>query len=165
MAVSINNYTVGKGIVSIKKTGDVTFTDIGNCPTFEFTPEVTKLDHFSSREGVKTKDLSVVLEKKGTLKIVLEEFSVENIALAILGTTTGAPGSSVTEIFATAQVTAEVKFTATQDIGPKYEWHFLGVDFIPGKTISLISDTWGTLELSGEVKAVGGSFGTVTEIA
>ena len=37
-------------------------------------------------------------------------------------------------------------------------------DFIPSSSISLISDEWGTLELSGECAAVSGSFGTITDL-
>ena len=54
--------------------------------------------------------------------------------------------------------------TGTNDIGPKYEWLFHAVDFIPSSSISLISDEWGTLELSGECAAVSGSFGTITDL-
>ena len=53
---SIENYTVGKGLVSFKKTGATSFADMGNCTEFEFTPEIEKLDHFSSRTGVGFKD-------------------------------------------------------------------------------------------------------------
>ena len=41
---------------------------------------------------------------------------------------------------------------------------FHAVDFIPSSSISLISDEWGTLELSGECAAVSGSFGTITDL-
>ena len=70
---------------------------MGNCTEFEFTPEIEKLDHFSSREGVRTKDKSVVLQKSGTVRLVLDEWSVENLKLAVLGSSavvSAAPMSS-----------------------------------------------------------------------
>lgn len=219
MTASINNYTIGKGVVYIRKmtkapaawaattafaTGDYYYTtagklykvttggtsgstaptgttssvsdgtitaayqdwvDIGNCPTFEFQPEVTKLEHFSSRSGIRERDHSVVTEKKGTLNITMDEWSVENISLAVLGTTTGSAGSSVTEIFDSSSVMAQVKLTMSNDVGKKYEWYFKNVSFNPNNTVSIISDTWGELQITGDVSAdASGSFGTVTEI-
>jgi len=57
---SVENYHIGKGIVSFKETGGSTFVDLGNAPSFVYAPTVEKLEHFSSREGVKTKDFTAV---------------------------------------------------------------------------------------------------------
>ena len=137
---------------------------MGNCTEFEFTPEVEKLDHFSSRSGVREKDKSVVIQKSGTLRLVLDEWTVENLKLAVLGSSATVSGNDVIQIFDQSSVSGAIKFTGTNDIGPRYEWVFSSVDFIPSSSISLISDEWGTIELSGECAAVAGSFGTVTEL-
>jgi hypothetical protein len=50
---STDNYYVGKGKISFKPTGAVSFCDIGNVTELETTPNVTTLEHFSSREGVR----------------------------------------------------------------------------------------------------------------
>ena len=164
MAASIDNYTVGKGIVSFKPTGGASYVDMGNCTEFEFTPEIEKLDHFSSREGVRTKDKSVVLQKSGTVRLVLDEWSVDNLKLAVLGSSAVVGGADVIQIFDESSVSGSLKFTGTNDIGPKYEWIFSAVDFIPSSALNLISDEWGTIELTGECAAVSGSFGTITEL-
>lgn len=219
MTASINNYTIGKGIVYIRRmdkvplawaastafaTGDWYYTsagklykvttggtsgstaptgttssttdgsvtsayqdwvDIGNCPTFEFQPETTKIEHFSSRSGVRERDLTVITERKGTLNITMDEWSPANIALAILGTTTGSAGSSVTEIFGSTSILAQVKLTMTNDVGKKYEWYFKNVSFTPNNTVSIIGDSWGELQMTGDVSAdASGSFGIATEI-
>ena len=164
MAASIDNYTVGKGIVSFKPAGGASYVDMGNCTEFEFTPEIEKLDHFSSREGVRTKDKSVVLQKSGTIRLVLDEWSVENLKLAVLGSSAVVSGAEVIQIFDESSVSGSLKFTGTNDIGPKYEWIFSAVDFIPSSALNLISDEWGTIELTGECAAVSGSFGTITEL-
>lgn len=161
----INEYYIGKGVVSFKKEGDLTFRDMGNAPTFEFTPDITKLEHFSSRSGVKAKDRTIVLEKKGTIKLVLDEWTVDNLAIALLGdVTTNTESQSVIEIFGSNAVSGMLKFEGTNEIGAKYEYLFNKVDFIPGSALSLISDEWGPLELTGDVAAVNGSFGTATRI-
>lgn len=165
-APSINNYYVGKGVISFKKDEDTDFVDCGNVPEFEWTPEVEKLDHFSSREGVRQKDRTIVLEKKGTIRMVMEEWNVRNLAIALLGEVSqDTEGNSVIEIFASNAVSGALKFTGSNEVGPKFEWVFNRVDFIPSSSISPLSDEWGQLEVTGEAAAVDGSFGTVTLLA
>jgi hypothetical protein len=162
---SITNYQIGKGVVSFKKNGESTFRDLGNVPSFEFTPEIEKLEHFSSREGVKSKDRVVVLSKSGTLKLELEEITAENLALAVLGDQgVDSDGNVTIDIFSTNAVSGAVKFTGTNEVGNKFEWLFNKVDFIPSDAIALISDEWGSLTIQGECATVGGSFGTITKI-
>jgi len=115
---SIDNYTVGKGLVSFKKTGDAVFADMGNCTEFEFTPEVEKLDHFSSRSGVRFKDRSVVIQKSGTLRLVLDEWTVDNLKMAVLGSSAVVSDAEVIQIFDQSSVSGAIKFTGTNDIGP-----------------------------------------------
>jgi hypothetical protein len=81
----VDLYYVGKGIVSIDVGMTGTFRDIGNVPTFAFTPNVTTLTHYSSRHGVRVKDLEVIHEKAATVEIVMDEFSYENMKLVLLG--------------------------------------------------------------------------------
>ena len=164
MTASINNYTVGKGIVSFRKEGAGAYADMGNCTEFEFTPELEKLDHFSSREGVRTKDKSIVIQKSGTVRLVLDEWTRDNIALAVLGTNAIVGGQSITEIFDSNAIKGALKFTGTNEVGPKYEWVFPAVEFVPSSSISLLSDEWGTIELTGDVLISGGSFGTITAL-
>src|SRR5688572_76718 len=83
------NYLIGKGIVSFQPDGTTGYIDLGNAPVFEFESSVTKLDHFSSREGTRLKDLSVITERSATLNITLDEFSVENMAIALGADTSG----------------------------------------------------------------------------
>lgn len=165
MGHNINDYTIGKGVVSFKKDGDADYRDLGNVPEFEFTPEIENLEHFSSRQGVRTKDRTVVLSKSGSLRIVLEEWNVDNLALAFLGTyEANTAGQDVIQIFSESEIKGSVKFEGTNDVGVKYTYVFNSVTFIPGSAIGLISDEWGTLELTGNVQSVEGSgFGTITK--
>lgn len=164
---NIVNYTVGKGSVHIRVSGDTNFRHIGNCPVFSFTPTIEKLEHFSSMAGVKTKDRTEILSKSGTLNITFEEMTPENLRLALLSAAPvdGSGGDQILDIFTQSAIRCEVKFVGNNDIGPKYEVLFHQVDFIPSGEIPWISEEWMQVELEGECAAVNGSFGIATKIA
>lgn len=152
---NVGNYRVGKGIVYFKPEGAPDFIDLGNCPQMSFESNIETLDHFSSREGVRTKDESIVLEKGGTLTLTMEEWTARNLATVLLGTIDeGAVGGPEIEIFATNAVKGEVKFVSTNEVGPKWDFTFYNVSFRPGAAIDLISDEWGSMEAQGDVLVV-----------
>lgn len=163
------NYYIGKGIVSFKKSGDSSFRDLGNVTVFEFAPEVTILDHYSSRTGVKTKDRSVVTEKSAKVNVTAEEWTLENVQLAFMGgniETISSAENGVFNIFESNQIDGVLKFVGTNDIGPRYEIILNNVSFVPGKSVNPISEGWGAIELSGNVLTdTDGVFGTVTELS
>lgn len=164
---NVLNYYVGKGIVSFKKEGDAEARDLGNVPEFEFTPAIEKLDHFSSRSGVRTKDRSIVLEKSATVRIVMEEFAAENLAMALLGEVEeNTAGDSVIDIFSQSEIKGELTFVGTNEVGAQVDILLYSVSFIPGSSINPISDEWGQIEVNGEVNYVEGQgFGTLTHRA
>lgn len=161
---NVENYFIGKGIVSVKQAADADYVDVGNVPEFEVTPNVTKLDHFSSRTGTRSKDRSIVTEKGLTLRMVLEELTARNLAMFLLGAVDDADPAAVSiDIFSQASFIAAVKFVGTNDIGAKWTYIFPQVEFAPSSSLNLISEEWGNLELSGEILAQeDGSFGTAT---
>jgi hypothetical protein len=83
-----SQYYVGKGIVSIQlsqPTVDAAYRDLGNCPVFEFTPNLTLLTHYSSRLGIRSKDLEVIHEKQASVNMRLDEWTYQNLMLAFMG--------------------------------------------------------------------------------
>jgi hypothetical protein len=82
---NVANYYVGKGVVSWEPQGGGGFQDLGNVAKFEFTPEVKLLDHFSARLGTKVKDLSVVLEKSAKVSLTMDEWTLANLQIALMG--------------------------------------------------------------------------------
>lgn len=85
----VSEYYIGKGIVSLQVppvASGGTFRDVGNAPVFEFVPAITTLPHYSSRHGVRVKDLEVIHEKAASLNLVLDEWTYDNLMLAFLGT-------------------------------------------------------------------------------
>lgn len=166
LSPNIGNYYIGKGIVSIKLLGEPAYVDCGNVPQFEFTAKVTQLDHFSSRQGVRVKDFTAVIEIAGSLSIVLEELTARNMGFAFLGLPFGGPSPApdTIDIFSNPVIYGSVKFQGTNIIGPVYTVNFPLVKLSPSKALGLIQNTWGTIDLDGDVlfDQVIRSFGTVT---
>ena len=84
-------YYIGKGIVSVQILAGITppdsaYRDIGNVPVFEFTPNITVLTHYSSRLGIRSKDLEVIHEKQASLTMHLDEWGFKNLQLAFMAT-------------------------------------------------------------------------------
>lgn len=154
---NVGNLQVGKGIVSFKKTGDSTFRDVGNVTSFILTPDMTTLEHFSSRAGVKKKDLTIILEKKGTVKMVMEEFTAQNLAIMILGSfDEAAIGGPEVNVFDTTQVTGELKFVGTNDVGPQMTVDLYNVSFTPSGDLQMISDEWNNMEVTADMLVADG---------
>jgi hypothetical protein len=166
MAVSpsTDNYYVGKGKISFKAVGQTTFRDLGNVSSLETTPDVTTLEHFSSREGVKKKDKEVVTEKKLTVTMVMDEWTADNLAMALLGDVeTDSAGNKVIDIFSRNSFEGALKYEGTNEIGPQMDIDLFRVVFKPGKSLNPISDEWGNIEIEGEALAnEQGKFGTWT---
>lgn len=166
LSPNIGNYYIGKGIVSIKLLGETTFVDCGNVPQFEFLAKVTQLDHFSSRTGVRVKDFTAVIEIAGTLTMQLEELTARNMGFALLGLPTGGPSPSpdTINIFSNPVIYGSVKFVGTNSIGPNWTVNFPLVKLSPSKALSLIANTWGVIDLDGDVlfDQLQGTFGTAT---
>jgi hypothetical protein len=149
---STENYFIGKGNVYFKRDGESEYRHVGNVPEFELTPEVEELEHFSSMAGTRTRDRTVVLEKSMTLRMVMEEWTIENLAVGLLGAAdTDTAGRDIVDIFEESRVSGEIKLIGSNEVGAKFLWHFPKVDFIPGSSISPITDEWGSIEVNGEV--------------
>lgn len=146
------NYFVGKGTCTFQIDGETTARDIGNAPEVELTPNVERLDHFSSRTGTRSKDRSVIVEKSGTLRVVLDEITPENLALHLAGTvTTDTAGTKTLEIMDNTETTGQFVLTGTNDVGQKMTMTLPNVSFTADGGFSFISDEWGRIEIVGEV--------------
>lgn len=149
---NVGNLQVGKGIVSFLKTGDSEYRDLGNVTSLVITPDMDTLEHFSSREGVKKKDLVIILEKKGTVKLVMEEFTAQNLAIMLLGDfDEAAVGGPTVEVFSTTQVTGALKFVGTNDVGPQMTVDLYNVSFTPSGDLEMISDEWNNMEVTADM--------------
>lgn len=158
---NVDELYVGKGIVTVKPLGDTQWYDIGTVPEFEFSPTIEELEHFSPRSGVRTRDLTVVIEKGGDLRMIMEEWTSFNMEIILLGDAVVTPGTPTPakdihhiDLLTKTQYSAGVRFQGQNTIGPKWNFHFHRVDFIPTGSINPISEEWGGMEVTGRLAAV-----------
>jgi hypothetical protein len=95
---NVENYLLGRGRIYFdrfnaqgQKQG---YIDLGNAPDFSVNITKETLAHYSSRSGIKVKDLEVVKEIASSFQFTLEEFSLKNLELAFLGTSSAANQTS-----------------------------------------------------------------------
>jgi hypothetical protein len=170
---NIGNYVVGRGIGYIKLippslNPDPAYVDCGNITEFTFQVKPTRLEHYSSRVGVRKKDMVVVTEVAATLTMIVEEFTARNLAFAALGVPSESPiGTHVVSILQQPLIYAAFKFVSTNVVGPQWTYEFTNCLFTPSKAISLLpsgSGSWGAMDLEVDVlfDSVTGLFGTAT---
>lgn len=87
---TINDYAVGRGKVYFDRflPGTMTSTGeryFGNTPTFSDGVTVTNLDHFSSDQGIKEKDKSIVLQIENTISMSTDNMQFDNLAVWFSG--------------------------------------------------------------------------------
>ena len=151
---NVNNLQVGKGIVSFKKQGESDYRDLGNVTSFKITPDADTLEHFSSRTGVKKRDVLIVLQQKMKVTMVMEEFTANNLAMMVYGTVDeAAMDGPAVEIFGISQVKGALKFVGTNDYGPRVNVDLWNVSWTPSGDLEMISDEWNNMEVEGEVLA------------
>lgn len=103
-----DNLVLGRGKVSFAKFAPGTLVRaaseryFGNTTVFNLTSEANNLDHYSSEEGLRTKDASVTLEVNRTGTLTTDNNSSKNVAdflLADLSTLTIGSATAVAESF------------------------------------------------------------------
>jgi hypothetical protein len=161
LAPSTENYVIGKGFIIFKPTGEDDWIHLGNCPSFVWTPAVTKLPHFSSMAGTKEKDKEIVTEKAATVKITMEEFTKRNLGIMLMGDVDDADPDNITiDIFSRTALEGELRFYATNDEGPRWRFFLNKVSFTPSGDFSPISENYANMVVTGDVFAVDGDWGT-----
>lgn len=162
----VANLAVGKGFILFKPDDSAEFFHLGNVPTFSFTPKVVVLDHFSAMAGTRYKDLTIITEKSGEVKMDLEELTAQNLALLMLGDVGddgGSPPNPQVQIFSRDSLIGELKFYATNEVGPRWYVDLLSVNLTPSGDFSpIVENAFVKMIVSGSVQAVDGVFGTMT---
>lgn len=161
LSPNVDNYFVGAGIVKWKGVGDSDYRDVGNVSKFEFTSNVTRLKHYSSRRGVRIKDRDVVTQVDAQVAMSMEELTAKNLALALLGTQSGSSPIMI-DILSHTEIEGAFRLVGTNDIGAKVQVDLPSCLITPTGAIGLINQgTWGEIQLLAEVNGNGdtGSFG------
>jgi len=165
---NVDNYFIGKGVVKFKPDGETEYVHLGNAPEVEWSPALDILDHFSSMQGIRAKDRKVVREKSATVRVVMEELTPQNLALALMGGLTS-PTAPATEpytidIYSLTEIKGALRFVGQNDIGPRVQYDWPLVSITPTGSINLISDEWASMEITADVliDVTTGKFGTAT---
>lgn len=158
------NLYVGKGIVSFWADGDSDWRDVGEVREAELTLEIEELEHFTQRSGTRSKDLTIVLEKGGNVRFIMEEFTPENMKLYMIGGVIdeNAQGGPIFDIMAGDALAGKWKFVGTNDVGPNWTIILDSVRIVPQGSINLITEEWGGIEVTAEMllSQSTGKFGT-----
>jgi len=145
-------YYVGRGIVSFDRYVDGLPTgmrDLGNCPRFDLTPATEELPHYSSREGLKTKDKVVVLSAEATIPFTLDEYDLDNIVLAVLGEKLD---ETTVALLRDPEVEGHLRFVGNPAAGPTFQVDLWSVQLKPTSPIPFISDEWGIVEFEASIQ-------------
>lgn len=84
------DYNLGRGVVYFATIDGTTglpieYRDLGNAPEFSISVEVEKLEHQSSRAGLKVTDKEVIISQKINVSLTLDEINFENLAALLSG--------------------------------------------------------------------------------
>lgn len=90
MAGKFKDYTLGRGKLWFSRFMPNTqvgegFRFLGNAPAFNLSETIQNLDHYSSTEGVREKDDTMILQLDRNAAITLDSMDSENVAMFVLG--------------------------------------------------------------------------------
>lgn len=152
---STDNYTLGKGVVYFDQVVDSVYQgerDLGNAPAFTFSIALEKLEHFSSRGGLKAKDKEIISQITPALAFTLDEINKENLALltlADIAEVVQATGVAVAEV-ATARLDKRIDL-AFRAISVKTLAYDAGTDiFVEGEVVSGATGEGVVLAVTGD---------------
>jgi hypothetical protein len=150
MAHNVDNYAIGKGILSIAEwtttVAPTVFTDLGNAPAVEVQPSVEKLPHYSSRSGLRVKDKNPIIQTEYTINFDLDEISAPNLNYFLMGSLAG----NVVSALQGTDKEYSLKFVSDNPLGPNQTWVFHKVSLAPNGPLQLIGEEWMTMSFAGE---------------
>jgi hypothetical protein len=158
------NYAIFKGNCYFTPEGGAR-RHLGNVAGFSLEPAAERLDHFSSMAGINKRDRSVVVQTTATITMTLEEMTLENFKLALLGEDDeeATSGNRRIKLLAVSEQRGVLEFVGSNDVGPKFHHTFPSVSIAPEGAFEFIQAeaAWASLTVTAEVEAQeDGSFGT-----
>lgn len=145
-------YAVGKGIVYFDRLDNnglpTGMVDLGNAPAFILTPTDEKLKHYTSREQIKKVDKVIVLSAGITVKFTLDEYDIDNLAMALKGDVVG----NILTLLTSNQVEGHLRFVGNNATGPNYTVNLWYVLLSCNSDVPFISDEWAMIDYEAEVQ-------------
>lgn len=146
-------YELGRGILEIAEfSGGApgAYTDVGNCPRFEFEVTEEVIEHKESRGGLRSKDKEATLEAGYMVSFDLDEIAASNMEMYIRGEVDGSdPYTFHALTTAGTQREYALRFTQDNQEGPNKTFNFWRCKLKPGGAHSVIGDDWNMLPFSG----------------
>lgn len=132
-----DNYTLGKGVVYFNRKDATTGLyggerDLGNAPAFSFNIALEKLEHFSSRGGLKAKDKEIISQITPGCSFTLDEINKENLALLTL--------ADLNEVSQSAGSVSAEAITANLGRRSVLDYRSIGVYTITHDAVTLVGD-------------------------
>lgn len=136
----VDNYQISTGIVYFSDDNGSTYRDLGNCPNFAITPNITTKEHKRSRGGTKATDVERITEVSQTIKMDLEEITEANIAyFALADVDTDSDGNPFLLGMTNTNIEGLLRFVGDNDVGRRLTWDGK-VQFIPSGDFNVIQD-------------------------
>lgn len=144
------NYTVGKGILSIGawvgSTPPTIFVDVGNAINIEVEHALERLPHYSSRAEFKRKDKNPVIQTDYSVTFSLDEMAVDNLKM-FLGAT---EETGTLHALQASDTEYALQFVSDNPLGPNRTWTFWKASLTPSGPLSLIGDTYMQMDYMAE---------------
>lgn len=151
---------IGAGIVSVAVWDDetafdsLTFRDVGNVSrlTFNFTEERKQLKNFRTAAGGNYASIARV--ESAELSMDFRDFSAENLAMLLWGTSSTATGTTTIQAMVNAAPVMAVKFVGENLVdGKDATAHFFKVRLGAPQGVDMIGEDFGTLQVTGTMEA------------
>lgn len=101
--------------------------DMGECSEFSLEPSTEFLEHYSSREGLRTLDKKIPIQQKFDLRVVLQELNEKNAALWLSATPAAYTNAAIAG-FTEHQMIAAVELGRWYDIVNSSGQRAVGID-------------------------------------
>lgn len=144
----------GRGILYIAEWSgtvpptELDYVDVGNCPSMEIEPTQERRPHYSSRAGLRVKDLNPVTQLDYTLTFDLDEISANNIKIFLMGTLNEA--TKVVSGMTNGNQEFAIKFVSDNPIGPDQIYYFHRCTIAPNAAMQLIGEEYLVMSYTAE---------------
>lgn len=145
----------GRGILYIAPWTNTTpptypddYYEVGNCPSFEVEPVRETRPHYSSREGVRLKDLNPTTTLEYMITFECDEISSKNLNKFFMGSHNTSTG--IISGLQNVEQEYGLVFVSNNPIGPNQVFYFHRVTIGPNGPLQLIGDEYLSMTFSAE---------------